>query len=416
MKVLVVGSGGREHAIAWKAAQSPLVSRIYCAPGNGGTKSEERCQNIQLETIEKFIEFAKKEKIDLTIVGPETPLVDGIVDEFKKNNLKIFGPSKRAAELEGSKSFSKDFMKKYGIKTAEYEVFTNAKDALEYLNTCSYPTVVKADGLAAGKGVVICQDEEEARNAITEIMIEDIFSGAGRKIVVEEFLDGVEASILSITDGKTIIPFISSKDHKQIFDDDKGPNTGGMGVVVPNFYCTEEIMESFKRDILGPTLVGIREENMDYVGTIFFGIMITKKGVYLLEYNVRMGDPETQGVLSLMESDYIDLILQAIDGKLENYNIEWKSAHACCVTAVSKGYPGKYEKGYEINGIEKVNYKVFIAGAEDKDGKLVTAGGRVLNVVAIGKNLEEAREKAYKGIENISFEGIYYRRDIGKMR
>lgn len=416
MKILIIGSGGREHAIAWKAAQSPLVSKIYCAPGNGGTKSEEKCQNIQLETIEKFAEFAKEKKIDLTIVGPETPLVDGIVDEFKKNNLKIFGPSKRAAELEGSKSFSKDFMKKYGIKTAEYEVFTNAKYALEYLNTCSYPTVVKADGLAAGKGVVICKDEEEARNAITEIMIEDIFSGAGRKIVIEEFLEGVEASILSITDGKTIIPFISSKDHKQIFDDDKGPNTGGMGVIVPNFYCTEEIMESFKRDILDPTLVGIREENMDYVGTIFFGIMITKKGVYLLEYNVRMGDPETQGVLSLMESDYIDLILKAIDGKLENYNIEWKNAHACCVTAVSKGYPGKYEKGYEINSIEKVNCKVFIAGAEDKDGKLVTAGGRVLNVVAVGKTLEEAREKAYKEIENISFEGIYYRRDIGKMR
>lgn len=413
MKILIIGSGGREHAIVWKASQSPLVDKIYCAPGNGGTKKEEKCENVELETIEELVGFAKEEKVDLTIVGPETPLVEGIVDEFKKNNLKIFGPSKKAAALEGSKSFSKDFMKKYGVKTAEYEVFTNAKDALEYLNTCSYPTVIKADGLAAGKGVVICEDEEEARNAIVELMIDDIFKGAGLKIVIEEFLEGVEASILSITDGKTIIPFISSKDHKQIFDNDKGPNTGGMGVIVPNFYCTEEVMDSFNKEILEPTLVGIREENMDYVGTIFFGIMITKKGIYLLEYNVRMGDPETQGVLPLMESDYIELILKAIDGELSSYSIKWKDAHACCVTAVSKGYPGKYEKGYKIEGIEKANCKVFIAGAKEKDGDLITCGGRVLNVVAVGGTLEEARKKAYKEIEGITFEGIYYRRDIG---
>lgn len=416
MKILIIGSGGREHATAWKISQSPMVHKIYCAPGNGGTKIEEKCENIELEKIEELIGFAKENEIDLTIVGPEIPLVEGIVDEFKKNNLKIFGPSKGAAALEGSKSFSKDFMEKYGVRTAEYKVFTNPKDALEYINICSYPTVVKADGLAAGKGVVICQNEEEARNAIKEIMIDDIFGGAGLKIVMEEFLEGVEASILSITDGKTIIPFISSKDHKQIFDEDKGPNTGGMGVIVPNFYCSEEVMESFKKDILEPTLVGIREENMDYVGTVFFGIMITKKGVYLLEYNVRMGDPETQGILSLMESDYVDLILKAIDGKLENCNIEWKKGHACCVTAVSEGYPGKYEKGYKISGLDKVNCKVFVAGAKEKDGDLITSGGRVLNVVAVGETLEEAREIAYTEIKKINFEGIYYRRDIGKRK
>ncbi|KYH28609.1 MULTISPECIES: phosphoribosylamine--glycine ligase [Clostridium] len=413
MKVLIIGSGGREHAMAWKIAQSPLVSKIYCAPGNGGTKMEEKCENVDLRTIEELIVFAKKEKIKFTIVGPEVPLVEGIVDEFKKNDLKIFGPSKKAAALEGSKSFAKSFMKKYGIKTAEYQTFDNADKALEYLKICTYPTVIKADGLAAGKGVVICHNEEEARNAVQEIMIKDIFEGAGIKIVIEEFLEGVEASILSITDGKTIIPFISSKDHKQIFDGDKGPNTGGMGVITPNFYCTEEVLEEFNKDILEPTLVGIREENMDYVGTIFFGIMITKKGVYLLEYNVRMGDPETQAVLSIMESDYVDLILNALDGKLKNYNIKWKNAHACCVTAVSKGYPGKYESGYEIKGIENTNCKVFIAGAEEKQGNLVTSGGRVLNVVALGNSLEEARKRAYNEIEKITFEGIYYRKDIG---
>lgn len=414
MKILVVGSGGREHAIAWKASQSSLVDKIYCAPGNGGTKVENKCENVELVHIDELIKFVKEKKIELTIVGPETPLVEGMVDEFKRNDLKIFGPSKKAAALEGSKSFSKDFMKKYGVKTAEYEVFTNAKDALAYLGICSYPTVIKADGLAAGKGVVICKDEEEAKKAIKEIMIDDIFDGAGLKIVIEEFLDGVEASILSITDGKTIIPFISSKDHKQIYDNDKGPNTGGMGVIVPNFYCSEEVLKSFNKEILEPTLVGIREENMDFVGTIFFGIMITKKGVYLLEYNVRMGDPETQGVLSLMESDYVGLILKAIDGKLSDSNIQWKNAHACCVTAVSKGYPGKYERGYKITGLQSVGCKVFIAGAKEKAGDLVTSGGRVLNVVALGETLKEAREKAYIEIQNINFEGMYYRKDIGK--
>lgn len=416
MKVLIVGSGGREHAIAWKVSQSNLVDKIYIAPGNGGTDKEEKCENVNLENNIDILNFAVDNKIDLTIVGPETPLVDGIVDMFREHNLKIFGPSKKAAALEGSKSFSKDFMKKYGVKTAEYEVFEDVNKALEYLNNCPYPTVVKADGLAAGKGVVICANKEEGEAAINDFMVKDIFAGAGLRIVIEEFLEGVEASILSITDGKTIIPFISSKDHKQIYDNDKGPNTGGMGVIAPNFYCSEEVLETFNSEILETTLKGIQGEEMDYIGTIFFGIMITKKGVYLLEYNVRMGDPETQGVLSLMESDYVDLILKAIDKNLEGYNVKWKNAHACCVTAVSKGYPGSYEKGYEINGIENVECKVFVAGAKEKDGKLLTSGGRVLNIVAVGETLDKAREIAYREIEKVNFDGIYYRRDIGVKR
>ncbi|MGY0372355.1 phosphoribosylamine--glycine ligase [Clostridium sp. JNZ J1-5] len=416
MKILIIGSGGREHAIAWKVSQSNLVEKIYCAPGNGGTDKEEKCENINLEKIDQLLEFAKNENIDLTIVGPETPLVEGIVDIFKENNLKIFGPSKKAAALEGSKSFSKDFMKKYGVKTAEYEVFEEVNGALYYLKKCNYPVVIKADGLAAGKGVVICQSEDEGKKAIEDFMINDIFNGAGLRIVIEEFLEGVEASILSITDGNTIIPFISSKDHKQIFDGDRGPNTGGMGAIVPNFYCSEEILESFNKEILEPTLRGISEENMDYIGTIFFGVMITKKGTYLLEYNVRMGDPETQGVLPLMESDYVEVILKALDKQLDSCKIIWKNAHACCVTAVSKGYPGIYEKGFEITGVENVNCKVFIAGAKEENGILLTSGGRVLNVVAVGNTIEEARKTAYEEIKKINFEGIYYRSDIGEKR
>lgn len=416
MKILVIGSGGREHAIIWKVSQNSLVDKIYCAPGNGGTAKEDKCENVNIEKINELVDFAKREGIDLTIVGPEAPLVDGIVDIFKENNLKIFGPSKKAAALEGSKIFSKNFMKKYEVKSAEYAVFYDREEALSYIKQCSYPTVVKADGLAAGKGVIICQNEKEAEEAINSFMLDDIFNGAGLKIIIEEFLEGVEASILSITDGKTIIPFISSKDHKQIFDGDKGPNTGGMGVIAPNPYCSEEIINAFNKEILEPTLKGIQEEKMDYVGTIFFGIMITKKGVYLLEYNVRMGDPETQAVLSLMDSDYVEVILKALEGSLKDYEIKWKSGNACCVTAVAGGYPGKYEKGFEITGLEKVENRVFAAGADYKDGKLLTNGGRVLSVVAVGGTLEEARNKAYKDIEKVSFQGIYYRRDIGKVK
>lgn len=413
MKFLVIGSGGREHAIAWKLAQSPMVDKVYCAPGNAGTLFEEKCVNVGVTKIDELIDFVKTEKVDVTFVGPEAPLVDGIADKFKAEWLKIFGPCKAAAMLEGSKAYAKEFMKKYGVKTAEYAVFEDYDKAALYLKSCSYPAVIKADGLAAGKGVVIAKDNEEASKALKDFMINDIFKGSGKKVVIEEFLEGVEASILSITDGKTIIPFVSAKDHKCIFDGDLGPNTGGMGVISPNPYCSSEVLKEFREYILEPTMRGIKEEGMDYTGVIFFGIMITKKGPYLIEYNVRMGDPETQAVLPLMKSDFADLILHAVDGKLDKFDLEWFPGASCCIVAASGGYPGEYKTGIEINGTDDVMGKTFIAGAKYADGLLRTAGGRVLSVVSRGFNLEEARVRAYEDIERISFEGIYYRRDIG---
>lgn len=413
MRILLIGSGGREHALAWKIAKNDRVEKIFVAPGNGGTAIEDKCENIDITDIDELLSFAIRESIDLTIVGPEDPLTKGIVDKFKEKGLKIFGPSKRAARLEGSKSFSKDFMKKYGVKTAEYEVFYNHQEALEYLNKCSYPTVVKADGLAAGKGVAICENKEEAVKAVNSFMIDDIFNGAGQKIVIEEFLDGVEASILSITDGKTIIPFISAKDHKQVFDGSKGPNTGGMGVLAPNPFVTEEVLKDFEENIMNNTLQGIRKEGFDFKGIIFFGLMITKKRSYLLEYNVRMGDPETQSVLNLMESDLLELIESALNEDLENAEVKWNTGACVNVVLASKGYPGSFVKGYEITVDNEVKDKVFIAGAKLEDGVLKTNGGRVLSVVGVGKNVEEAREDAYKSIEKVNFKDKYYRSDIG---
>jgi phosphoribosylamine--glycine ligase len=415
VKVLVIGGGGREHAIVWKVSGSPLVKNIYCCPGNGGTAKENKCVNKDFSGIEEIIEFAKKEKINLTIVGPEAPLVAGIVDRFKEEGLRIFGPSEYAAQLEGSKAFAKEFMKKYGVKTAEYKVFDSKVNALEYLDKCTYPVVIKADGLAAGKGVVICSCFEEAKKTIKDFMIKNVLRGAGERIVIEEYLEGVEASILSITDGRTIIPFISSKDHKKIFDEDKGPNTGGMGVIAPNTFFDKKAEVEFLKDILEPTLKGIIEEGMDYTGIIFFGVMINKKGTYLLEYNVRMGDPETQAVLPLMRSDFVELLMAALDKKLYEYKIDWREGSSCCVVAASKGYPEECETGYEIKGIEECKDKVFIAGAKDEGLVLRTAGGRVLSVIAIGNTLDMAVQNAYKDIEKIHFEGIYYRKDIGKM-
>lgn len=413
MKVLLIGSGGREHALAFKIAQNEKVNKIFVAPGNGGTAKENKCENINITDIDELLNFAIEKEIDMTVVGPEDPLTKGIVDKFKEKGLKIFGPSEKAAMLEGSKSFSKDFMKKYGVKTAEYEVFYDVEKALVYLENCAYPTVVKADGLAAGKGVAICENKEEAENYVKSFMIDDIFNGAGKKIVIEEFLEGVEASILSITDGKTIIPFISAKDHKQIYDGSKGPNTGGMGVVAPNPYVTEEVFKDFEENIMNKTLEGIKKEELDYKGIIFFGIMITKKGSYLLEYNVRMGDPETQSVLNLMESDLLELIEASLNEDLENKEIKWKSGSCINVVLASKGYPGNFEKGYEITIDESVKNKVFLAGAKLENDILKTNGGRVLSVVGIGNTIEEAREDAYKTIEKVNFKDKYFRKDIG---
>lgn len=414
MKVMIVGNGGREHAIAYKVSQNPKVEKIFCATGNGGTAFMEKCENINVKGVSNLADFAEQNKIDLTIVGPEVPLTEGLVDEFKARGLKAFGPAKDAAMLEGSKVYSKAFMKKYGVKTAAYETFEEKEPALAYLKTCDYPVVIKADGLAAGKGVVICEDYAMAEKTIYEFMVEDIFQGSGKRIIVEEFLEGPEASILSITDGEVILPFISAKDHKQIFDEGKGPNTGGMGAIAPNPYYTEAVMEDFNKNILEPTLRGIQEEKLDYTGIIFFGVMITKKGAYLLEYNVRLGDPETQAVLPLMKSDFVDMVNAALDKKLKDFKLEWYDGASCCVVAASAGYPGKYEKGFHITGIEDCP-RVFAAGVSYRDGKFLTDGGRVLCTQANGSSLQEAIDKAYADMSRINFEGIYFRKDIGKI-
>lgn len=413
MKILVVGSGGREHAICWKVSQNEKVEKVFCAPGNGGTAMLPKGENVNVKGIDELLEFALKEKIDLTIVGSEELLVDGIVDRFQEKGLKIFGPDKKAALLEGSKAYAKDFMKKYGVKTAAYEVFTEVDKAKEYIKTCEFPLVVKASGLAAGKGVLICQNLEEALKAVDEIMVDKVFSAAGEKIVVEEFLDGVEASILSVTDSKVILPFISAKDHKKIGEKETGLNTGGMGTIAPNPYVTKEVYDAFINGIMNPTLEGIKAEGMNFAGVIFFGLMITDKGVYLLEYNMRMGDPETQVVLPLLESDFIELLESGLKGDLASADVKWSNKSACCVVLASGGYPEAYNKGYEITGIDKVDNMVFVAGAKAEDGKLLTSGGRVLNVVAVGENLEDARAKAYADAEKIDFTGKYCRKDIG---
>ena len=420
MKILIVGAGGREHAIAWKLAQNKNIEKIYIAPRNAGSELIDIAENVELGSIREYIEFAKNNNIDLTIVGSEELLVQGIVDEFKKNNLKIFGPDKKAAILEGSKVFSKDFMRKYGIKTADYKVFDNPDEAKKYLKNCEkekFPIVIKASGLAAGKGVIIAQNLKEAEEAVKEIMIDKKFSSSGNEIVIEEYLEGKEASILSFTDCNVILPLLSAKDHKKIGENETGLNTGGMGVISPNPYVTDEIFEEFKKNIMNPTLRGIREEGMDFEGVIFFGLMITKKGLYLLEYNMRMGDPETQAVLPLMETDLLELLEKSFDKRLSEAKIKWKPLHSCCVVAVAGGYPEKYNKGDVIFGIDSIGKNgelIFICGAKKEDNNFITSGGRVLNIVGFGKTLEEAQNSAYKAIKNINFENMYYRKDIGE--
>lgn len=420
MKVLIVGAGGREHAIAWKISQNRKVEKIYAAPGNAYNKFLKNCENINISKTEDILKFAEQEKIDLTIVGSEELLVDGIVDKFQGRGLKIFGPDKKAAMLEGSKAFAKDFMQKYGVKTAKYKSFTVKDEAVKYLEEMNYPLVIKASGLAAGKGVLICQNEKEALEALDEIMTNKIFASAGDTVVIEEFLDGVEVSILSVTDSKVILPFLSAKDHKKISEGEQGLNTGGMGVISPNPYYTKEVEEKFIKDILEPTLRGIKAEKFDFCGIIFFGLMVAKGEVYLLEYNMRMGDPETQAVLPLLESDYLDLIENAIDKKLDTFNIKWKNSAACCVVMAAGGYPVKYEKGNKIKGLEQFEnnekVKVFLAGVKSENGEFLTNGGRVLNVVSIEDTAEKAREAAYRELGKIEFKDKYFRKDIGLIK
>ena len=418
MKILIVGAGGREHAIAWKLSQNEKGEKIFIAPGNACVEMLPNAESVNLGSIDEYISFAKDNNVELTVVGSEELLVQGIVDEFHKNGLKIFGPDKKAAILEGSKAYSKDFMKKYGIKTAVYEIFDNSEKAKEFLNNWKdFPVVIKASGLAAGKGVIIAQNLDEAIRAVEDIMVDEKFGNAGSQVVIEEFLDGVEASILSFTDSKVIVPLLSAKDHKKIGEDETGLNTGGMGVISPNPFVTDEIFEKFKSDIMEPTLKGMQSEGMDFEGVIFFGLMITKKGVYLLEYNMRMGDPETQAVLPLLENDWLELIEKSFEKKLLEVKVDWKPLHSCCVVAAAGGYPESYKKGDEITGVldfnETDDNKVFICGAKVESGKLLTNGGRVLNVVALGNTLEEAQKKAYELVKTINCEGMYFRKDIG---
>lgn len=410
MKILIVGAGGREHALGWKIKQNPRVKELFFTPGNAGTA--QIGTNIQHQNLDGLVDFAKKNSIDLTLIGPEVELAEGVVDLFQAENLAVFGPNKKAAQLEASKAFSKDFMAKYGIQTAAYQNFTDSEKAIAYLQRQAMPIVVKASGLAAGKGVLICQNLREAEAAVKEIMMDNAFGDAGVEVVIEEFLEGFEASILSIFNGKEIVPMLSAKDHKQIGDGDLGLNTGGMGVLAPNPFFTEAHNATFLKDILEPTLKGLIEEELLFSGVIFFGLMITKKGVYLLEYNLRFGDPETQTILPLMKSDLLEVIEKSNAG--ESFTLDWEDKKACCVVMVSGGYPKAYEKGHKITGLENVNIPWFVAGAEEKDGAMVNTGGRVLNFVAQAESLEKAHELAYQEIQKVSFKDCYYRKDIGK--
>ena len=416
MKVLVIGSGGREHAIAYKLNQSSKVDKIYAIPGNPGIAKIGECIDGKVEDNEMIVNFAKEHQIDLTVIGPEVPLCNGLANDLEAAGLMAFGPTKHAATLEGSKAFSKDFMIRHSIPTAKYKEVNSYDEAVKAISEFDYPLVIKADGLAAGKGVVIVDNHEDATVTLKEMMIDGSLDGAGSKVVLEEFLTGFECSLLCFTDGETIVPMVSAKDHKQIFDGNKGPNTGGMGTVSPNPFLPEGMDDIFKKDILDPFMAGLKADHMDYRGVVFIGLMIENNKAKVLEFNVRFGDPETQSILLRLDSDLFDIMYAVSTGTLDQVNVKWKEEHVACLVLASGGYPGSYEKGKVITGLDKVNDDiiVFHAGtAFNTQGEVVTSGGRVLNICAFGKNLEETREKVYQGAEVIDFEGKYYRKDIG---
>ena len=419
MKVLVIGGGGREHAICWKIAQSPKVDELYCAPGNAGIAEFAKCVNIGVMDFDKMAEFAKKEAFDLVVVGPDDPLAGGIVDVLEAAGLRVFGPRKNAAILEGSKAFSKDLMKKYGIPTAAYETFDSPEAALDYLETAPVPIVLKADGLALGKGVLICNTREEAKEGVKTLMLDKQFGSAGDRIVIEQFMTGREVSVLSFVDGKTIKIMTSAQDHKRAKDGDQGLNTGGMGTFSPSPFYTEEVDQFCREHIYQATVDAMRAEGREFKGIIFFGLMLTAEGPRVLEYNARFGDPETQVVLPRMKNDIVDVFEACVDGTLDQIDLEFEDNAAVCVVLASDGYPVHYEKGYRITGLEnfkgKDGYYVFHAGSKfDAEGNIVTNGGRVLGVTAKGATLKEARANAYKAAEWIDFGNKYMRHDIGK--
>ena len=416
MKILIIGGGGREHTLAYKISQSDKASKIYCAPGNGGIAEIAECVDIKATDIDAAVKFAKDNAIDLTVVAPDDPLVAGMVDAFEAEGLRAFGPNKAAAIIEGSKVFSKELMKKYDIPTAEYEVFDSPNEAVEYLKGKSFPIVIKAEGLALGKGVIIAQSFDEAEQAVRSIMEDKVFGGAGGRIVIEQFLTGQEVSVLVFTDGKTLRPMVSAQDHKKVFNGDKGLNTGGMGAFSPSRIYDEKTADYCMKNIYLPTMNAMNSEGRKFKGVLYFGLIITADGVYVIEYNCRFGDPETQAVLPRLKSDIVEIFDAVIDERLDEVDITWDGCASACVVMASGGYPEKYGTGFEITGIQVAEAEgaiVFHAGTKLDCGKLVTSGGRVLGVTVVGGTLEEAIVAAYRGVEKISFENAHYRTDIG---
>ncbi len=418
MKVLVVGGGGREHALVWKIAQSAKVTKVYCAPGNAGISEQAEVVPIKANDLNGLLDFSLKEKIDFTVVGPEDPLTRGIVDLFESKGLFIFGANGKAAEIEGSKAFAKEMMKKYHIPTAFYEVFDKRDDAVKYIHKQGAPIVVKADGLAAGKGVIICKTVEEAVRSVDEIMVKKIFGEAGKRVIVEEYLVGEEASYLAFTDGKAILPLASSQDHKAVFDGDQGPNTGGMGAYSPAPVVTDEVHEKIIEKVLRPIIYGMGEEGRPYKGVLYAGLMIHEGHPKVLEFNARFGDPETQPILMRMKGDIIPILEACMRGTLSQHRIEWDTRPSVCVVMASKGYPGDYQKGKVIKGLNEVSRMegvfVFHAGTALKDGQIITNGGRVLGVTGLGEDIPRAIERTYQAVKKISWDGVYYRTDIGQ--
>jgi phosphoribosylamine--glycine ligase len=418
MKVLVVGSGGREHALVWKISRSPRVEKIYCAPGNGGIGEIAELVPIGVDAVDQLAGFAEKEKIDLTVVGPEVPLTLGIADLFRARGLKIFGPDRAGAQLEGSKAFTKEILEENNIPTASYAVFSDAASAKNYLGGQKLPYVVKADGLAAGKGVVICGSRVEAEATIDDILVRKIFGPAGERVVIEEFLQGEEASFMALTDGERILPLASSQDHKRVYDGDQGPNTGGMGAYSPAPVVDAELHRRILNEILLPLLKGLTKRGIHYQGVLYAGLMINKDGPKVLEFNARFGDPECQPVMMRLKSDLVPLLEAAVEGRLDQVKPEWYEEMSVCVVLCSKGYPGSYEKGKEIRGLEKLQgWKrgaVFHAGTVKKDGQWLTAGGRVLSVTALGTSVKEATQEVYRAVGEIGWEGMHYRKDIAQ--
>ncbi len=413
MNILVVGGGGREHAIIKKLKENKSIEKIYALPGNGGIAADADCVNVGATDIAGIVDFAKNKAIDFAVVAPDDPLVLGAVDALNEIGIKCFGPNKNAAIIEGSKVFSKNLMKKYGIPTAEYEVFSDMDKALEYLETAPIPTVIKADGLALGKGVIIANTREEAKEAVKSMMEDKVFGESGSNVVIEEFLTGPEVSVLSFTDGKVVVPMVSSMDHKRAKDNDEGLNTGGMGTVAPNPYYTDEVAKECMEKIFIPTMNAMNAEGRTFKGCLYFGLMITPNGTKVIEYNCRFGDPETQVVLPLLDTDLFEIFEAVADERLSEIDVKFKDENACCVIMASDGYPSKYEKGYEITVDDNMNGEIFIAGAVLKDGKLLTNGGRVLGVTCTAPTLGEAIDKSYGEVTKVHFGNAYYRKDIG---